>query len=97
MFHWDGVAHLVVKIMDQDVISDDCNGIAVISYVVVRDTILREVVVVFLGLCTHSENGKGWVASACASGHVICSLAHFIFGLQRGVEVWGLLTRAQAM
>jgi hypothetical protein len=80
MFHWDGVAHLVVKVMDQDVISDDCNGIAVISYVA-RDTLLREVVVwSFGGLCTHSENGKGWVASACASGHVIYSLARFIFG-----------------
>ena len=33
MFHWDGVSQLVVKVMDQDVVSDDCNGIAVISYV----------------------------------------------------------------
>ena len=31
MFHWNGVSNLTVKVMDQDVVSDDCNGLAVVA------------------------------------------------------------------
>jgi hypothetical protein len=33
MFRWDGREALVVKVMDEDVVKDEGNGVAVISYV----------------------------------------------------------------
>ncbi len=36
MFRWDGLEALVVKVMDEDVVKDEGNGVAVISYVGLR-------------------------------------------------------------
>jgi hypothetical protein len=33
MFPWDGADNLIVKVMDEDVVKDECNGLAVVSYV----------------------------------------------------------------
>jgi hypothetical protein len=41
MFRWDGREALVVKVMDEDVVKDEGNGVAVISCVMLPPCCLR--------------------------------------------------------